>query len=69
MQQIVRTLTMAEDGDDARAASLIRDRDRKWSGTCSVNLGRGIRVVHSARPNANVRRTLVRSIKKNASTG
>jgi hypothetical protein len=32
MQQIVRTLTMAEPGAVRRPQVLICDRDRKWSG-------------------------------------
>ena len=74
MQQIVRTLTMAEDGGVVLAPHvLICDRDRKWSGDVRRRLrDAGIRVVLS--PRARRMRTPTRNAscgrsKKNAWTG
>jgi len=39
MQQIVRTLTMAESGAVSRPQLLICDRDRKWSRDCGGDFG------------------------------
>ena len=46
MQQIVRTLTMAEDGARHAPHMLICDRDRKWTGDLQRQLrDAGVRVV------------------------
>jgi putative transposase len=67
MQQIVRTLTMAEDGVHVPHV-LICDRDRKWSGDVRCQLrDAGIRVVFTPEraPNANAyAERFVRSIKE-----
>ena len=68
MQQIVRTLTMAEDGAMHAPHLLICDRDRKWSGDVRRQCrDAGIRIVFTpARaPNANAyAERFVRSIKE-----
>ena len=68
MQQIVRTLTMAEDGAVRAPHVLICDRDRKWSGDVRRRLrDAGIRVVLTPEraPNANAyAERFVRSIKE-----
>jgi hypothetical protein len=68
MQQIVRTLTMAETGGVDTLALLICDRDRKWSGDVRRRLQEaGIRVVliPERAPNANAyAERFVRSIKE-----
>ena len=68
MQQIVRTLTMAEDGAVHAPHVLICDRDRKWSGDVRRRLrDAGIRVVLTPEraPNANAyAERFVRSIKE-----
>ena len=68
MQQIVRTLTMAEDGAVHAPRVLICDRDRKWSGDVRHRLhAAGIRVVltPARAPNANAyAERFVRSIKE-----
>jgi transposase InsO family protein len=68
MPQIVRTLTMAEDGVVDATHVLIGDRDRKWSGDVRCQLrDAGIRVVFTPEraPNANAyAERLVRSIKE-----
>ena len=68
MQQIVRTLTMAEDGVVDAPHMLICDRDRKWSGDVRRRLrDAGIRVVLTPEraPNANAyAERFVRSIKE-----
>jgi putative transposase len=68
MQQVVRTLMMADGGDVGRALHvLICDRDRKWSADVRQRLGdAGIRVVvtPARAPNANAyAERFVRSIK------
>lgn len=68
MQQIVRTLTMAEPGAVSRLQVLICDRDRKWSADLRRRLWEvGIRVVliPERAPNANAyAERFVRSIKE-----
>jgi putative transposase len=68
MQQIVRTLTMAEAGVVSRRQVLICDRDRKWSQDVRRRLREaGIRVVliPERAPNANAyAERFVRSIKE-----
>jgi transposase InsO family protein len=68
MHQIVRTLTMAEDGPVHAPHVLICDRDRKWSGDVRRQLrDAGIRVVFTPEraPNANAyAERFVRSIKE-----
>jgi transposase InsO family protein len=68
MQQVVRTLTMAEAGVVSRRQVLICDRDRKWSHDVRRRLGdAGIRVVliPERAPNANAyAERFVRSIKE-----
>jgi transposase InsO family protein len=68
MQQIVRTLTMAEDGAMHAPHMLICDRDRKWSGDVRRQFrNAGIRVVFipPRAPNANAyAERFVRSIKE-----
>jgi transposase InsO family protein len=67
MQQIVRTLTMAEDGATHVPHLLICDRDRKWSGDVQRQLlDAGVRIVFTPprAPNANAyAERFVRSIK------
>src|SRR4030088_3333081 len=68
MQQIVRTLTMGENGSVHLPQVLICDRDRKWSGDVRRALGgAGVRVVltpvHAPNANAYAER-FVRSIKE-----
>lgn len=73
MQQIVRTLTMAQDGAEETRDLLICDRDRKWSGDVRRRLrAAGIRVVLI--PSAGPMRTRTRSascgrLRKNALIG
>jgi transposase InsO family protein len=73
MQQMVRTLTMAEDGPVHAPHLLICDRDRKWSGDVRHRLqDAGIRVVliPERAPSANAYpERFVRSIRENAWTG
>ena len=68
MQQVVRTLTMAEDGALQVVHILICDRDRKWSGDVRRQLrDAGTRVVSTPEraPNANAyAERFVRSIKE-----
>ena len=68
MQQVVRTLTAAEDGLLVRHHVLICDRDSKWSAPVRARLGEaGIRVVQTPyqAPNANAyAERFVRSIKQ-----
>ena len=68
MQQIVRTLTMAEAGVVGAPQVLICDRDRKWSRAVRQQFGdAGIRVVLTPEraPNANAyAERFVRSIKE-----
>jgi transposase InsO family protein len=68
MQQIVRTLTMAEDGALPAVHMLICDRDRKWSGDVRRQLrDAGTRLVFTPEraPNANAyAERFVRSIKE-----
>jgi putative transposase len=68
MEQIVRTLTMAEDGPAQALQILICDRDRKWSGDVRRQLwDAGTRVVFTPEraPNANAyAERFVRSIKE-----
>ncbi len=68
MQQIVRTLTMAEAGVVSRRQVLVCDRDRKWSRDVRRRLrDAGIRVVliPERAPNANAHaERFVRSIKE-----
>jgi putative transposase len=68
MQQIVRTLTMADNGAVQALHILICDRDRKWSGDVRYQLREaGTRVVFSPEraPNANAyAERFVRSIKE-----
>jgi putative transposase len=68
MQQIVRTLTMAEAGAVPSPQVLICDRDRKWSGDVRRRLGdTGVQVVFTPTraPNANAyAERFVRSIKE-----
>ena len=68
MQQVVRTLTMAEGGGVDAPQVLICDRDRKWSGDVRRRLrDAGIRVVLTPEraPNANAyAERFVRSIKE-----
>ena len=68
MQQVVRTLTMAETGALTPPRSVICDRDRKWSRDVRERLGEaGVRVVMTPKraPNANAyAERFVRSIKE-----
>ena len=68
MQQVVRTLTAAEDGLLVQHRVLICDRDTKWSAPVRARLGEaGIRVVQTPyqAPNANAyAERFVRSIKE-----
>ena len=68
MQQIVRTLTMADEGAVATPHILICDRDRKWSADVRHRLrDAGIRVVliPERAPNANAyAERFVRSIRE-----
>jgi transposase InsO family protein len=68
MEQIARTLTMAEDGALPAVHILICDRDRKWSGDVRRRLQEaGVRVVRipERAPNANAyAERFVRSIKE-----
>jgi putative transposase len=68
MQQVVRTLTAAEDGLLVQHRLLICDRDTKWSALVRTRLGdAGIRVVQTPyrAPNANAyAERFVRSIKE-----
>src|SRR5262245_55550169 len=68
MQQIVRTLTMSEDGARQRVHFLICDRDRKWSGDVRRQLrdaGTRVVVTPERAPNANAyAERFVRSIKE-----
>ena len=68
MQQVVRTLTAAEDGLLVQHRLLICDRDTKWSAPVRTRLGEaGIRVVQTPyrAPNANAyAERFVRSIKE-----
>jgi putative transposase len=68
MQQVVRTLTMAQDGVVDTPTALICDRDRKWSSDVRRRLQEaGVRVIRTpARaPNANASaERFVRSIKE-----
>jgi transposase InsO family protein len=68
MQQVVRTLTAAEDGLLAQHQVLACDRDTKWSAPVRARLGEaGIRVVQTPyqAPNANAyAERFVRSIKQ-----
>jgi hypothetical protein len=68
MQQIVRRLTMSEDGARQRVHLLICDRDRKWSGDVRRQLrdaGTRVVVTPERAPNANAyAERFVRSIKE-----
>ena len=68
MEQVVRTLAMADDGIAPASQVLICDRDRKWSGDVGRRLlEAGIRVVLTPEraPNANAyAERFVRSIKE-----
>jgi transposase InsO family protein len=68
MQQIVRTLTVAEDGATRAPHVLICDRDRKWSGDVRRQLqeaGTRVVLIPQRAPNANAyAERFVRSIKE-----